>query len=136
MRQRDVSPVVRRHFNSGDTYTSNSYTRTLIPVDNSEKSAFVYFHISDTPDSYLDRNQTPLEWDPAKEVFSDDAITNPVKKSTGVSMSLDLYIGSRNSDVFHVRGCMYADRIKPENLIHFTDVSDALNQSYHQCKKQ
>ena len=41
-----------------------------------------------------------------------------------------IYVGSINSDKYYECDCYYAERILPENIICFTDDSDAQNKGY------
>ena len=43
------------------------------------------------------------------------------------------FVGSINSDKYHYPDCPYAKRIKPENLICFSDEKDAQEQGYNPC---
>lgn len=43
------------------------------------------------------------------------------------------FVGSVNSDVYHYPWCRYVSQIKPENLIWFTDASDAISHGYRPC---
>jgi len=44
------------------------------------------------------------------------------------------YCGSINSDVYHYPWCSNAKKIKPENLVWFTDEYDAKSKGYRPCK--
>lgn len=39
-----------------------------------------------------------------------------------------IYYRSINSEVYHVEGCMYLNKILDENLVEFTEVSDDLRR--------
>ncbi len=43
------------------------------------------------------------------------------------------FVGSKNSDKYHYCTCRYAKRIKPENLLCFSDEKDAQGQGYSPC---
>jgi len=45
-----------------------------------------------------------------------------------------LYVGSVNSDVYHVPSCQLAKRIKDKNLITFSTAEEARNKGYRPCK--
>jgi len=47
---------------------------------------------------------------------------------------LEQYVASKRSDVYHTKDCMYAKRIKQENLVTFNDDSQATAELYHRCK--
>ena len=53
--------------------------------------------------------------------------------STASSPSLH-FVGSRNSNVYHLPGCREADRIKAENLRTFNTRADAGAAGYRPCK--
>jgi len=44
------------------------------------------------------------------------------------------FVGSKNSDVYHIPSCGYAGRIKSENKIWFSSSQDARNHGYRPCK--
>jgi len=44
-----------------------------------------------------------------------------------------LYYASSKSDVYHVEGCRYVSRIKPENLITFDSIQEAEEAGYRPC---
>lgn len=44
------------------------------------------------------------------------------------------YVGSSKSDKYHYPTCVWAQRIKPENLIKFGSVKEALDKGYQPCK--
>jgi len=48
--------------------------------------------------------------------------------------SQGLYVGSKNSDVYHYPSCRYVDNILEENKIWFSSVQDAINHGYRACK--
>ncbi|MCK4328039.1 MAG: hypothetical protein KAW41_06275 [Candidatus Diapherotrites archaeon] len=43
------------------------------------------------------------------------------------------FVGSKNSDVYHRPGCMYANRIKPENRIYFDNTVEAEDAGYRKA---
>lgn len=45
-----------------------------------------------------------------------------------------LFVGSKESDVYHYPSCSAAQNIKPENLVRFVDAQDAVNRGYRPCK--
>jgi endonuclease YncB( thermonuclease family) len=45
-----------------------------------------------------------------------------------------MYVGSKNSDVYHYPSCQYVDNILPENKIWFSSAQDAINHGYRPCK--
>jgi len=40
------------------------------------------------------------------------------------------FVGSKNSDKYHVPTCQWAKRIKPENIICFKSIDDAVAKNY------
>ncbi|MGV8174729.1 MAG: Ada metal-binding domain-containing protein [Methanothrix sp.] len=46
----------------------------------------------------------------------------------------DLLVGSITSKKYHRPDCRYAQKIKPENLISFSSIDDAMKQGYIPCK--
>jgi len=44
------------------------------------------------------------------------------------------FVGSKNSDKYHYPDCSYAKKIKPENLVEFSSVQEAMERSYVPCK--
>jgi hypothetical protein len=44
------------------------------------------------------------------------------------------YVGSTESDKYHYPDCRYAQQIKPENLVRFNSVEEALAAGYEPCK--
>jgi len=57
--------------------------------------------------------------------------TAPVTQSTGAKdQSVCPYVGSRNSNKYHLATCATAKRIKPENRVCFTSPEDAQSKKY------
>jgi flagellar biosynthesis protein FlhF len=46
----------------------------------------------------------------------------------------EFYVANKNSDIFHYPDCKWANKIKPENLIVFESVLDAINKDYKPCR--
>ncbi len=44
------------------------------------------------------------------------------------------YVASKNSDVFHVRSCQWAQRIAEGNKVYFGTYQEALDSGRRQCK--
>ena len=44
------------------------------------------------------------------------------------------YVGSKNSDKYHLLDCTSANKIKPENRVYFSDVWEAREAGYSPCK--
>lgn len=47
------------------------------------------------------------------------------------NQNLDSFVGSKNSDKYHLPDCTWAKRIKKENQIWFSSAEDAKNQGYN-----
>ena len=45
-----------------------------------------------------------------------------------------VYVGSKNSNKYHIPTCQFAKRIKPENLVCFKSKEDAESKGYTACK--
>jgi len=45
-----------------------------------------------------------------------------------------VYVGSKNSNKYHLPTCQFAKRIKPENLVCFKSKEDAESKGYTACK--
>ena len=43
-------------------------------------------------------------------------------------------LGSSGSKKYHLPGCRYAAKIKPDNLVHFADETEARKQGYQPCR--
>src|SRR3989344_7956925 len=43
------------------------------------------------------------------------------------------YVGSKNSDKYHIPSCIWAKRIKSENLVCFNNKEEAENKGYKPC---
>ncbi len=50
--------------------------------------------------------------------------------ATDVAKKDCAFVGSRNSDLYHLPTCASAKRIKPENIVCFTDPEDAEKRGY------
>jgi hypothetical protein len=73
-RQREVSPIVRAHFDESILYASHGYTRMLIPVREGREAAYLYFNANDDPMMYTDTEQKVLPWNPNKPLFQDKQV--------------------------------------------------------------
>jgi hypothetical protein len=56
----------------------------------------------------------------------------PVAKSTPAEYK---YVASKNSSVFHKLDCIWAKRIKPENLIGYNSRDEAINTGKRPCRQ-
>lgn len=45
-----------------------------------------------------------------------------------------MFVGSKESDVYHYPNCRYVKKILPENIIWFSSIEDARNHGYRPCK--
>jgi flagellar biosynthesis protein FlhF len=52
---------------------------------------------------------------------------------SGANNSADFYIANKNSDLIHRPDCVWSKRIKKENMIIFSSVSQALRHHYKPC---
>ena len=55
--------------------------------------------------------------------------TSPETTTTSIT-----YVGSANSDKYHIPSCTSAQRIKASNLVEFTSKEDAESKGYQPCK--
>jgi hypothetical protein len=148
VRQRQVSPIVRNHFNS-DIYNKSEYTRTLVPVKDGKTEAYLYFHIDNEPEDYSETSQDILPWDPNKQMFPDenDSITtiksnnnldvvvnDDTNNQVDAASNLGDYVASKKSEVYHDKNCMYSSRINQENIVSFTDTKTAVSEGYRKCR--
>ncbi len=79
--------------------------------------------------------QTPADVSVAKENGSKDfkAPAEPSKATLPSASAQDstcAFVGSRNSDKYHLPKCSWAKRIKPENRVCFTSAADAESKGY------
>lgn len=59
------------------------------------------------------------------------ASTAPTSNNAGQSESEScVFVGSKNSDKYHLPKCSWAKRIKPENRVCFTSAADAESKGY------
>ena len=86
VRQRQVSPIVRQHYNETGIYEDADYIRQMIPVKNGECQAFLYSHVFDDPDRYTNRDQDPLPYVP-KDNIDDIGSVLLVYFTTGRNMN-------------------------------------------------
>jgi len=54
--------------------------------------------------------------------------------SVMIAGSKQRYVGSRNSNIYHVLSCSSAKRIKESNKIYFTSSKEARSKGYRACK--
>lgn len=69
---------------------------------------------------------SPQTWTPRK--VSRKSLTTTPNTTAG------LFVGSRNSTIFHRASCSHASRIKPTNLISFSSAGDARKAGRNPCK--
>ena len=62
-----------------------------------------------------------------------EAIITPQNPSTALGASC-AFVGSKNSDKYHLPTCPYAKRIKPENIVCFSSAEDARVKGYQPDK--
>jgi methylphosphotriester-DNA--protein-cysteine methyltransferase len=66
------------------------------------------------------------EHPPVEEVQSAEASQEPASSPREKCM----YVGSKNSDLYHLPSCAAAKRIKAENLVCFSSPEQAAQQGY------
>jgi methylphosphotriester-DNA--protein-cysteine methyltransferase len=44
------------------------------------------------------------------------------------------FVGSAKSNVYHNPSCVWAKKISPKNLVHFSSAKDAQQKGYRPCK--
>lgn len=81
---------------------------------------------------------TPSDWEKpgivttsSAEYVSDSSSSS---SSSGSSTASASYVGSKNSDKYHLPTCYWAQQINPSNEIWFTSKSDATSHGYVPCK--
>ena len=125
VRQRDVSPIVREHFENEEMYMDGDYVKEMIPVKDGNLDAFLYSRWDQDAENYTATNQDPLPWNPNKPMFDD---------KDDISIVVINYVASKRSKILHSPDCMYAVRIKSKNKVTFDDVVDATD-NYRVCKR-
>ena len=81
-------------------------------------------------------------WDDGRDLYGRGAapeivLIEPLPYSAAVEPAKDLeyrYVGSKNSDKYHLPDCTSAKRIKDENRVYFSDVWEAREAGYSPCK--
>jgi hypothetical protein len=116
-RQKDISPIVRKHFHTLPMYVSSGYARVLVPVENGAE-AFLYTRVDQSPEDYTETNKRTLPWQPEKGAFKDS------------------FAASKKSRVYHAQDCPHKANIKPTNLVFFDDKLDAVSACYRACKNK
>jgi len=74
-------------------------------------------------DDFETNEFNPEEWWPSEGNASE---TMPQKAKR--------YVGSKNSNVYHYPSCEWAQRIKPENEIWFSNIMEARARGYYPCR--
>jgi len=67
--------------------------------------------------------------------FEENSSPSDIKKRAPPAAAVDVFISSRNSNVFHRNTCPFIRRIKKENLIIFRSLRDALRSGRRPCRK-
>lgn len=57
-----------------------------------------------------------------------------VQSNYSSSSQQQIYVGSSNSDKYHLPNCEWAQKIKSQNLIKFSSEDDAQDNGYVSCK--
>ncbi|MDD2353672.1 MAG: Ada metal-binding domain-containing protein [Atribacterota bacterium] len=61
-------------------------------------------------------------------------IKEEIEKEDNINASDVKYIGSKQSNIFHIPSCRHAERIEDYNIIYFSTRSEAINSGYKECK--
>lgn len=95
--------------------------------DNQTSSNITYTDTKQTP-AQDTQNNTQTNPEPETEPEPEpQSQPEPVSAAT-------YYIGSVNSDVFHIPGCHYVNRIKESNKISFSSRDSAISSGYRPCE--
>lgn len=94
---------------------------------------------------YADLDDYPNEFDPSEwgtpgtlstssaEYITSSSSSSSSSSSTSTS-STGIYVGSKNSNKYHLPSCYWAQQINPSNEIWFTSKADAAAHGYVPCK--
>ena len=81
------------------------------------------------------RKESPSA-DEGNAISTNSVVPSPIKNVEGSSLSGNsqesacAFVGSRNSDKYHLPKCSWAKRIKPENRVCFSSAADAESKGY------
>lgn len=111
-------------FEFGTLYGQKWQQKPLI-IEKTVQSAYI------TPETA----QKPLE---TQNLASDNESTSPLEASnTEQSKLIDkncVFVGSKNSNKYHIPTCRWAKQIKPQNLVCFKSAEDAVSKNYQPDK--
>ena len=116
--------------------------KSNINKDNNSKEQISYYVCPDSSIIVSDLNLCPEEKKSLpvldlKEDELEESIKEPVNNSKEVKSEDDeedcKYVGSKNSDKYHKPSCVWAKRIKPENLVCFSSKEEAEDKGYKPC---
>lgn len=79
------------------------------------------------------QNSAPEGQKPAQVAFASPSIANSANPSTAVGVNC-VFVGSKNSNKYHLPTCHFAKLIKPENLVCFKSAEDAAARGYQPDK--
>ena len=66
----------------------------------------------------------------AKDTPAENNLTTGQNSASSEMPKNCAYVGSKNSNKYHLPTCQYAKKIKPENLVCFTSIEDATAKNY------
>lgn len=79
------------------------------------------------------QNSTREGQEPAQAASANPSTAARVNPST-VTGAGCVFVGSKNSDKYHLPTCTFAKRIKPENIVCFKSAEDAVTKGYQPDK--
>ncbi|MGA8942952.1 MAG: thermonuclease family protein [Thermoactinomyces sp.] len=102
------------------------------------KSGFARVAYVDNPDAkYLDR-LTEAEQEAQRKKIGiwqwDDYSRKDGFRTESLKKEKNIFVASRNSDVYHPIGCHVANEIKPENLIYYYSEQEAIKDHRHRSQ--
>ena len=108
--------------------------------------AFLSFEIGVMKGSKMGQNPVKIEQVASAEVSKDNASQEPAKAqnlppgspndpNSATAPALNCaYVGSKNSNKYHLPACRWAKNIKPENMVCFKDENEAKLKGYQPDK--
>jgi hypothetical protein len=87
--------------------------------------AFIHAYLAANPPNKRPSDVNDISIVPEEQV-------EPVVESTPAEYK---YVASKNSKVFHKPDCIWAKRIKPENLVNYSSRDEAINAGKKPCKQ-
>ncbi len=122
-------------------------TKSDINKDDNSKEQISYYVCPDSSIIVKDLNLCPKEDKVLSISNSEDNeveknIKEPITDNKEVTNDKEVkseddgeckYVGSKNSDKYHIPSCIWAKKIKPENLICFGSIKEAEDKGYKPC---